>query len=135
MTTFDMHLHGATQHEHVEHVSSFVGEDASGPFGIQARHGRMMTVLAYGLARYRLGEADWRYLAFPGGVLYFHGNTLHVSARRYLHETDYARISGELLRQLLDEEKQLRGVKENLYRLEQEMFRRLWQMGRDVKAL
>ncbi|MCZ7653780.1 MAG: hypothetical protein M5R42_05110 [Rhodocyclaceae bacterium] len=68
-------------------------------------------------------------------MLYFVGNTLHVSTRRYLHETDYARISGELLRQLLDEEKQLRGVKENLYRLEQEMFRRLWQMGRDVRAI
>ncbi|MCZ7653779.1 MAG: hypothetical protein M5R42_05105 [Rhodocyclaceae bacterium] len=48
MTAFDMHLYGATQHEHVERVTSFVGEDASGTFGIQARHGRMMTVLAYG---------------------------------------------------------------------------------------
>lgn len=133
MSAFDLHLYGAAQYERIGGVASFVGEDASGTFGIQARHGRMMTVLAYGLARYRCGEADWRYLAFPGGVLYFAGNALHISARRYLHETDYGRISGELMRQLLAEETQLRGIKENLYRLEQEMFRRLWQMGREAR--
>ena len=95
MTTFVLHLQGATQHEHVEDVASFVGEDASGSFGIQAGHGRIMTSLVYrpGALPQRRGRlgAIWR---CPARVLYFRGNALHVSARRYLHDADYARISG-----------------------------------------
>lgn len=130
VTGFAMQLYGAAQYERIDGVTSFVGEDSSGAFGIQARHGRMMTTLSYGLARFCLGEEDWRYLAFPGAVLYFADNTLHISARRYLCEADYRRIAGGLMEQLLAEEQELRGIKENLYRLEQEMLRRLWQMGR-----
>lgn len=125
-----MHVQSATQHEHIEGVTSFVGEDESGSFGILARHERMTTALSYGLARYQLQQGDWRYLAFPGGILYFAGNALYISTRRFLHDADYQRISAGLLDQLLKEEEELRTIKESLYRLEQEMFRRLWQMGR-----
>jgi len=135
MKTFSLHVQSATQYEHIEHVSSFVGEDASGSFGILANHGRMTTALSYGLARYQTqqdqAEQDtWRYLAFPGGILYFAGNALYISTRRFLHDEDYQRISAGLLEQLLKEEEELRTIKERMYRLEQEMFRRLWQMGR-----
>lgn len=130
MRTFAMHLQSATQYEHIEGVASFVGEDASGSFGIRARHERMMTVLTYGLARYRLQDNIWRYLAFPQAILYFADNVLHISTRRFLHDADYQRISGGLLDQLLKEEEELRTIRESLHRLEQEMFRRLWQMGR-----
>ncbi|HEU0282853.1 MAG TPA: hypothetical protein VFQ99_03650 [Gallionella sp.] len=125
-----MHLQSATQYERIENVASFVGEDESGSFGIRARHERMMTALTYGLARYRLQDNSLRYLAFPRGILYFAGNALYISTRRFLHDADYQRISAGLLEQLLKEEEELRTIKESLYRLEQEMFRRLWQMGR-----
>ena len=130
MKTFTLHVQSATQYECIEGVTSFVGEDESGSFGLLARHGRMMTALSYGLARYRLEDDNWHYLAFPGGVLYFINNTLHISTRRFLHGTDYQRISTGLLEQLLKEEKDLRVIKDSLSHLEQEMFRRLWQMGR-----
>ncbi len=125
-----MHVQSATQYEHIEGVTSFVGEDESGSFGIRARHERMATALSYGLARYQLQQGVWRYLAFPGGILYFADNALYVSTRRFLHDADYERISAGLLEQLLKEEEELRAIKESLHRLEQEMFRRLWQMGR-----
>ncbi|WP_435627209.1 F0F1 ATP synthase subunit epsilon [Candidatus Ferrigenium straubiae] len=130
MKTFVMHLQSATQYERVENVASFVGEDGSGSFGIRARHARTMTALTYGLARYRLQDNGWRYLAFPRGILYFADNALYISTRRFLHDADYQRISKGLLEQLLKEEEELRTIRESLHRLEQEMFRRLWQMGR-----
>ena len=130
MKTFTMHVQSATQYERIEGVTSFVGEDESGSFGIRARHERMTTALSYGLARYQLQPGIWRYLAFPGGILYFINNELYLSTRRFLHDADYERISAGLLEQLLKEEEDLRAIKESLLRLEQEMFRRLWQMGR-----
>lgn len=130
MMGFTMHVQSATQYERVEGVTSFVGEDESGSFGIRARHERMTTALSYGLARYQLQQGVWRYLAFPGGILYFVNNELYISTRRFLHDADYERISAGLLEQLLKEEEGLRTIKESLLRLEQEMFRRLWQMGR-----
>ena len=130
MRTFTMHLQSATQYERIENVASFVGEDESGSFGIRARHARMMTALTYGLARYQLRDGGWRYLAFPRGILYFVNNALYISTRRFLHDADYQRISKGLLEQLLREEEELRVIRESLYRLEQEMFRRLWRMGR-----
>ena len=130
MNTFALHVQSATQYEHVEKVTSFVGEDESGSFGILPRHARMMTALGYGLARYQLKDNSWHYLAFPRGILYFVDNALYICTRKFLHDTDYQRISKGLLEQLLKEEEELRGIKESLYHLEQEMFRRLWQMGR-----
>ncbi len=130
MRTFSMHVQSATQYERIEGVTSFVGEDESGSFGIRAHHERMTTALSYGLARYQSQQGGWRYLAFPGGILYFVDNALYISTRRFLHDADYERISAGLLEQLLKEEEELRTIKESLYRLEQEMFRRLWQMGR-----
>ncbi len=127
---FTLHLQSATQYNYVEDAISFVGVDASGSFGILANHRRMMTALTYGLARYQLQSGSIYYLAFPGGILYFVDNQLHISTRRFLIDTDYQRISNELLEQLLAEETQLKRIKDSLCQLEQEMFRRLWQMGR-----
>lgn len=135
MKTFSLHVQSATQYECIDGVTSFVGEDQSGSFGLLARHGRMMTALSYGLARYRLKDDNWHYLAFPGGILYFTNNNLHISTRRFLHDTDYQRISTGLLEQLLKEEEDLRTIKDSLCHLEQEMFRRLWQMGRSGMKL
>ena len=118
------------QYERVEEVASFVGEDASGSFGILAGHGRMITVLEYGLARYRTAGGPWTYVALPGGVLYFNANELFLSVRRYLKDTDYERVSEALVSQLLSEERQLASTKESLGRLEKEMFRRLREVAR-----
>lgn len=130
MKTFDLHIQSATQYNCVKDVVSFVGVDLSGSFGILANHGRMMTALNYGLARYRVQYGDIHYLAFPGGILYFVDNDLQINTRRFLVDTDYQRISAGLLEQLLVEETELKRIKDSLGQLEQEMFRRLWQMGR-----
>lgn len=130
MKTYTMHLQSATQYQCVKDVISFVAMDKSGSFGIQAHHARMITALDYGLARYQQVDSDWCYIALPGGILYFSNNNLYISTRRFLYGTDYQLISAGLLEQLLKEEEALHEIKDSLNQLEQEMFRRLWQMGR-----
>ena len=62
--------------------------------------------------------------------MYFVRNELRISTRRYFKESDYGRISGVLLDRLLGEEEEIHATRISLYRLEQEMFRRLREMGR-----
>jgi F-type H+-transporting ATPase subunit epsilon len=114
----------------VEGVSSFVGEDASGSFGILAGHARFMTVLVLGLARFRVGDEPWRYLAMPGATLYFLDDVLTLTTRRYLVDTDYSRISEALQQQLLAEERNLRQLRESLRLMEEQMLKRLWDLSR-----
>ena len=130
MKTFTLVLHDATHSQEIRKVTSFVGEDASGNFGILAGHARMMTSLIIGLARFRTGEDAWRYLALPGALLYFHENVLTLSARSYLLDDDYTRISQALRLQLLAEEEKLHAIKESLHHMEEEVLKRLWEMGR-----
>lgn len=130
MKTYTLHVQSATQYQCVKDIVSFVAMDESGSFGIQAHHARMITALDYGLARYQRVNGDWCYIAVPGGILYFADNNLYISTRRFLLGADYQRISAGLIEQLLKEEEALRVIKDSLGQLEQEMFRRLWQIGR-----
>ena len=131
MKTFTLILQDATRTERIEQVTSFTGEDASGSFGILASHARMMTSLVFGLARFRVGRNHWQYLALPGAVLYFNDNELSLSTRRYLLDDDYERISIALHEQLLAEEKELHELKKSLHHMEEEVLKRLWEMGHD----
>lgn len=131
MSTFTLRLQDATRSQDIQGVSSFVGEDASGGFGILAGHARTMTSLAIGLARFRVGENDWTYLAVPGAILYFNNNVLTLNTRRYFIDDNYMRISQTLEQELLAEEQELYSMKKSLHRMEQEVLKRLWEMGRE----
>lgn len=130
MRTFAMHLRDASHHERVEGVESFVGRDASGAFGLLAGHERFVTSLVFGLARFRCAGSGWEYLAVPGALVYFRDDELTLSSRRYLRDTDYRRIGNLLVEQLAAEERELGEIRESLRRLESEMLRRLWELGR-----
>jgi F-type H+-transporting ATPase subunit epsilon len=125
MSAFTLHLQSATQYEAIAEVTSFVGEDDSGSFGIQAGHARMMASLRFGLARYRCGDRPWQYLALPGALLYFVDNQLFLNTRRYVRDDDYSRINVALREQLRREETGLQRIKESLRRMEEEMLKRL----------
>jgi F-type H+-transporting ATPase subunit epsilon len=129
MKSFTLQLQDATQSEKIADVTSFVAEDASGSFGIMAGHARMMASLIMGLARFRIGDKAWQYLALPGAVLYFHDNVLTLSTRHYLRDNDYMRVSQALQQQLLAEEEKLHTMKKSLRHMEEEVFKRLWEMG------
>ncbi|MGZ5044406.1 MAG: F0F1 ATP synthase subunit epsilon [Methylobacter sp.] len=130
MNRFVLNLFDASHEQRIEGVTSFVGEDASGSFGIQANHVRFMTTLIFGLARFRLGTDDWQYLALPGAVVYFNNNELSISTRHFLIDTDLERISALLEQQLIAEEDNLRATKESLRRMEQAMLKRMLALKR-----
>jgi F-type H+-transporting ATPase subunit epsilon len=130
MNTFTLLLQDAKRSESIDAVASFAGEDASGGFGILAGHARMLTTLVTGLARYRHAGGEWQYLAMPGAVLYFCDNTLTLSTRRYLRDSDYQRISRALREQLLAEEDKLRVTRDSLRRMEESLLKQLWEVGR-----
>jgi F-type H+-transporting ATPase subunit epsilon len=135
MNTFTLVLRDSTHSDRIEGVQSFVGEDASGAFGVLAQHGRMMTTLLFGLSRFRIGDHDWQYLATPGGVLYFRDQVLTINTRRYFQDNDFERISGTLQRELLQEEHTLEAVKRGVRRMEEEMLRRIRDLGREGAQL
>ena len=104
MSTFTLTLQDASHTVRFEDATSFVGEDASGSFGILPGHDRLMTSLVIGLCRFRIKNQDWQYIATPGALLYFHDNTLSITCRHFLIDSDYMRISSALEKQLLKEE-------------------------------
>jgi F-type H+-transporting ATPase subunit epsilon len=130
MTGFTMHLQAASSEERIDGVRSFVGQDASGLFGIWPGHERLLTSLTFGLARFRTSDEDWQYLAVPKALLYCVGGDLYLTTRRYLKDHDYGRIVDALERQLVAEESALRDVKNALRRLEEQFLQRVWRLGR-----
>lgn len=131
MNTFSLMILDASHTETIEGVSSFVGEDTTGSFGILAGHARMMTTLVMGLARYRAANQPWQYLAQPGSVLYFRDNLLTISTRHYLRDENYMRISSDLSQKLLAEEAELHAVKKNLQNMEKEILKHIWELRRE----
>jgi F-type H+-transporting ATPase subunit epsilon len=130
MSQFVLNLFDASHEQRITGVTSFIGEDASGSFGIQPNHARFMTTLIFGLARFRLGTEDWHYLALPGAVIYFNNNELTISTRHFLIDTDLERISTLLEQQLITEEENLHATRESLHRMEQAMLKRMLTLKR-----
>jgi F-type H+-transporting ATPase subunit epsilon len=129
MSGFTLHLQSATQYARLENVESFVARDASGSFGVLAGHERMMTTLAYGMARLREAGGAWRYVALPGGLAYFVDGELYISTRRFVLGEDFDTVAAAVERTLQAEDAALRSLKESVARLEREMVRRLWSLG------
>ncbi len=130
MNTFAMNLFDSANHQKTDGVTSFVGMDTTGSFGIQANHIRFMTILVFGLARFKQEEGDWQYLALPGGVLYFKDNELTISTRHFLIDTDYDRITASLSQQLIAEEESLRATRLSLHRMEQAIIKQMVALQR-----
>jgi F-type H+-transporting ATPase subunit epsilon len=129
VTAFTLHLQSATQYVKLDDVESFVARDASGAFGLLARHERMMTALAFGLARFRTTAGVWHYVALPGGLAYFADGELYMCARRYVLGDDYRTVAAAVEETLRAEERTLSSLKTSVNRLEHEMMRRLWRLN------
>lgn len=130
MKEFTLVLRDTSQYKMIEGVTSFVGEDATGSFGILPGHGRMMTVLIFGLARFCVKKSSWQYLAMPGAVLYFVNNKLTLNSRSFLLSDDYDYLSKTLLQSLLTEEEKLSSIKNSLRHMEENILRRLRDISR-----
>ena len=131
MRLFSLYLQDAEKSQSIEGLSSFIGEDTSGSFGILAGHTRMMSSLVFGLARFRVRDQGWQYLALPGALLYFNDNKLSISTERYIISDDCEQLSALLQQQLNSELTTQQVAKKSLHQMEQELFKRLWESGRE----
>ncbi len=130
MRSFTLHLQDAQSYTRVDGVQSFVGVDATGSFGLLPGHARFMTSLVFGLARFRNAENRWEYLALPSALIYFVDDELFLSTRRLFRGPDYDQVDTLLRTRLAAEEQELAAMRKSLERLEQEMMKRLRQLGR-----
>jgi F-type H+-transporting ATPase subunit epsilon len=130
MTGLCLQLESPARCERIERIASFVGEDASGSFGILPGHESLLTVLDFGLSRFRRVDEPWKYVAAPGAVLLLRDGELHFATRRYLLGDDYETIRAALQAQISAEEGSVQAIKTSLRGLEQEMLKRLWEMAR-----
>lgn len=130
MKTFTLKLYDARQMQRLDDISIFVGEDASGSFGLKAHHTRFMTTLLVGLCRFRHHQDAWQYLALPGGVLYFSENELSISTRHFMIDKDFEHISSLLKQQIAEEQANLSATRQSLKNMEQSILNRLWNLRR-----
>lgn len=134
MKSMTILLQDVTHREQYQDVTSFIGEDKSGGFGILPGHDRFMTPLKMGLCRFKTLQHDWLYVATAGALLYFHDNRLCLTTRHFLIDSDYGRISAALAEQFLSEETRLQGQKQSLRQMEEEVIKRLWELRRSGVA-
>jgi len=128
--TFELLLRDNLHSETIPDVVSFVGEDASGSFGILPDHARLLTSLVFGLARFRTAADNWHYLAMPGAILSFDHNVLNLNTRRYLLGDSYEDMSRALLEKLAEEEETLRELKQSLHHIESNVLRQMLEMNK-----
>lgn len=128
MNTFQLQLLSPCQTRLITEVESFIAEDASGSFGIQANHGRFLTWLVFGLARFKAQDNDWQYLALPGAAVSFDNNTLTLNTRYFLLDPDCRKISAQLDQLYAEEQEALRASQESVERMEIAMLKRLKEL-------
>ncbi len=129
MKSFPLRLSDSRKSLYVEELVSFIGEDESGSFGILSGHAPLMTILVFGLARFRRKEGKtWEFLAMPGAVLSFRDNTLSLACRHYLLDKNYERISRRLEEELIVEEERLLEFRQSVKRMEEALLKRMWEM-------
>ncbi|GAB3103200.1 F0F1 ATP synthase subunit epsilon [Aestuariicella hydrocarbonica] len=128
MNTFALQLFQSTETDRIDEVTLFVGEDASGSFGIQANHARFITVLTMGLARVDRTDGRREFLATSGGLIYFRKNQLVLHTRRYWRGNNYSDMQAILQQKFQAEDASLQQIKSNLTHIEKAMFRRLMEL-------
>ncbi len=126
---FALELCDSKTMERIEGVESFVGEDASGSFGILAGREHLVTVLTCGLCRYRTNDGRWHYVALPGGVLSFSEGTLTICTRRLLQSDDATELEKRLDAEIAAEESSRRAISDLIHTMDRELLRRMIRLG------
>ncbi|MBU1363542.1 MAG: F0F1 ATP synthase subunit epsilon [Gammaproteobacteria bacterium] len=129
MKTFALILLDSAGAERFEHVRQFVGADGSGAFGILGGHESMVVALRYGLARFEDAGGAWHYIALPGGILRFKGNTLSVVAVRYFLGDEPGVLVERLAAELARDDSELGAARQTLAKIDRSLIRRLADMA------
>jgi F-type H+-transporting ATPase subunit epsilon len=124
-----LRLSSASQLESIDGLVAFDGEDASGRFSLWEKAERTVACLCWGTARFRYGDGREEFLALPGAVLHFVHPLLSIATRRYVRSSSHREVLRVLDEELRREEESLREVRASLRRLDEELVRRLRELG------
>ena len=125
VTSFTVHVADETRSQDIRDVTCFVAYDATGSFGILAGREPLVTSLRWGLCELRRADESVLFLAVAGGILYFDGSVVKVATRRFLIDSDGARIVAQLTSEERSERTTTRSMHEMLRNLDRELLRRL----------
>ena len=135
MATFTLLLNDISQALQFDAVTSFIGRDASGSFGLQAGHEAFVTCLQPGLARFRDQQQQWHYIAQPGAVVLFRNNQLQIAATQMLVSTDRDSLVTQMDAQWRAVDQQRGSMKLNITQVEQALARKLWELNKRGETL
>lgn len=135
MKTFVLNIQSPYGSVTMDDVTSFVGTDASGSFGIRANHERMMTILEFGFVTVHRRDQGIQYIAMPGCILYFLENTMFLVTTRYFISSDDNELTAQLRGQIAREEEKLLSLRESVRKMEESMFKQLYRQEREQSLL
>lgn len=135
MKTFVLTIYSPFAKLTIDDATSFVGIDASGSFGILAGHERLITILEFGFVTVHRRDHGVKYIALPGGTLYFEKNTLKLVTNRYFVGDDDKELNAQLRGQIASEETKLRDLKESVRKMEESMVKQLYRREREGSIL
>lgn len=130
---FSLVLADSEHSERFEGVTHFIGTDESGAFGILPHHAHFVALLRYGLARFADANGNWHYLALPGGVLHFSGNTLTIAAARYFLGGQRDAMVAQLAAEAAREDSELHSIRATLAEIERTLLRRLGELSAQMQ--
>ncbi len=130
MRTFTCLLHDFSRQWQTDQALSFVASDSSGSFGLQARHETCLTCLRPGLARLRLQDEGWLYIAQPGAVVVFRENVLRISTSQFILSRERDLLIARMEQAWQAADQGLRTTRTSYLQMEQALTRKLWEMNR-----
>lgn len=131
MTPFTIILQDMSHEWHSDTALSFIGRDMSGSFGLQANHETLVTALVPGLARFRCREDQrWLFIAQPGSVVQFFGNTLRLATTQFLLSDNHDLLLRQMDAAWQAAEQTLRSTRRSYVQVEQALARKIWEISR-----
>lgn len=131
MNTFAMTLYSAAQQTDYAQVIQFVGQDASGSFGVLAGAEDLLTMLPFGMVRFQTADLLWHYLAVPEAVLHFTANRMHVTASSFIVGDDRNRMTQLLDSTRHEQTQRVHSTRLSVQQLDQALMRKFLQTGRE----
>ena len=121
----------AVDADDVRHVRA---EDATGAFGIQPHHGRLVSTLAISVVTWRNGSGGEHHVAVRGGVLVVSADTVEVATREAITGDDLEQLEREVIARFHREETLDRAARGGAARLEMAAIRRIYDYLRGERT-
>ncbi|MDD2462621.1 MAG: hypothetical protein PHI97_01360 [Desulfobulbus sp.] len=134
MRTFRCRVQDFSHQWESQEALSFIGQDPSGSFGLQAHHETFVTCLRPGLARVHVAEKGWVYIAQPGSVVVFRANVFCLTTSQFILSWERDQLIAHMEEAWQSAHTDVQHTKVSYVQLEQALTKKLWEMNRHGEA-